>query len=314
MTPAGPARVHSTLLAYDAVRAAGDDEAATKRLDQAMRVTAADVRAPITRAARALARGETTSAALRLPENAELAPIAEAHQPGSPPPRRGRQGGRRLRAQRQRASLPGPPGARQRRPGRGRAARGEAVRRGRALRRCDLAGRRARRRPPDAPRRRRPLAGAARGARGRRGPSRAHGACHRAWRQRPRRRVARERRLLRVRRAGRPVVAHRTAHRADRSPSRRDRVHARDETPRRCGRRALDARGGRRAHRPVAARAQRAAGSPESRALVQIGRLLASSAPPGDVEASLEGLGDGKHPWHAPSRSRWPRARAAHST
>ena len=78
MTPAGPARVHSTLLASEALRASGDDDGATKRLDQAARITASDVRAPIARAARALARGETASAALRLPENPELAPVADA--------------------------------------------------------------------------------------------------------------------------------------------------------------------------------------------------------------------------------------------
>ena len=78
MTPAGPARVHSTLLASEALRASGDDDGATKRLDQAARITASDVRAPIARAARALARGETASAALRLPESPELAPVADA--------------------------------------------------------------------------------------------------------------------------------------------------------------------------------------------------------------------------------------------
>lgn len=77
MTPAGAARVHSTLLAADALRAAGDDEASAKRLDQAARITASDVRASLARAVRALGRGETTSAALRLPETPELAPIAE---------------------------------------------------------------------------------------------------------------------------------------------------------------------------------------------------------------------------------------------
>jgi tetratricopeptide (TPR) repeat protein len=80
MTPAGPARVHSTLLAADALRAAGDDDGAAKRLDLAARITASDVRAPLARAVRALGRGETTSAALRLPETPELAPIAEAIQ------------------------------------------------------------------------------------------------------------------------------------------------------------------------------------------------------------------------------------------
>ncbi len=78
MTPAGPARIHSTLLASEALRAAGDEEAAVKRLDQAARITSADVRAPVARAARALGRGETASAALRLADSPELVPLTEA--------------------------------------------------------------------------------------------------------------------------------------------------------------------------------------------------------------------------------------------
>ncbi|HEX3346114.1 MAG TPA: hypothetical protein VHS09_16135, partial [Polyangiaceae bacterium] len=78
MTPAGPARIHSTLLASEALRAAGDEEAAVKRLDQAARITTGDVRAPVARAARALARGETASAALRLSDAPELVPLADA--------------------------------------------------------------------------------------------------------------------------------------------------------------------------------------------------------------------------------------------
>lgn len=79
LTGAGPARVHSTLLAAEAMRAAGDEDGATKRLDQAARIASGDVRAAILRAARALGRGETTSAALRVPEGAEeLTPLSEA--------------------------------------------------------------------------------------------------------------------------------------------------------------------------------------------------------------------------------------------
>jgi tetratricopeptide (TPR) repeat protein len=78
MTPAGPARVHSTLLAAEALRAAGDEEGAAKRLDQGARIATTDVRAPIARAARALAKGETASAALRLADSPELAPVADA--------------------------------------------------------------------------------------------------------------------------------------------------------------------------------------------------------------------------------------------
>jgi cellulose synthase operon protein C len=78
MTPAGPGRVHSTLVASEVLRASGDEEAAVRRLDQAARITTADVRAPIARATRALARGETASAALRLADLPELAPLSEA--------------------------------------------------------------------------------------------------------------------------------------------------------------------------------------------------------------------------------------------
>ncbi len=78
MTPAGPARVHSTLLAAEALRAAGDEEAAGKRFEQAARISTADVRAALARAVRALARGDTSSAALRLPDSPDLAPVAEA--------------------------------------------------------------------------------------------------------------------------------------------------------------------------------------------------------------------------------------------
>ncbi len=81
MTPAGPARVHSMLLTVDALRAAGDEDGTSKRLDQAARIGAGDVRAVILRAVRALARNEVSSATLRLPEGVEdLAPVADALQ------------------------------------------------------------------------------------------------------------------------------------------------------------------------------------------------------------------------------------------
>jgi Tfp pilus assembly protein PilF len=78
MTPAGPARVHSTLLAASALLAAGDYDAASKRLEQAARVSTGDVRAAIARATHALGRREVASASLRLPDSPALAPIAEA--------------------------------------------------------------------------------------------------------------------------------------------------------------------------------------------------------------------------------------------
>jgi len=70
--------VHSTLLAADALRDKGDDDAAAKRLDQAARVSTGDVRAAVARAVRALGRRETASPALRLGDAPELAPLTAA--------------------------------------------------------------------------------------------------------------------------------------------------------------------------------------------------------------------------------------------
>jgi tetratricopeptide (TPR) repeat protein len=80
VAPAGPARVHATLLAAELLRTAGDDEGAAKRLDQAARITASDVRAPLARAVRALQRGDTSSSVLRLPDSPELGSLAQALQ------------------------------------------------------------------------------------------------------------------------------------------------------------------------------------------------------------------------------------------
>jgi len=78
MTPNGPARLHSTLLAAAALSAAGDEDGASKRLEQAARISTTDVRAAVLRATRALGRGETASAALRLPDSPVLSPIGAA--------------------------------------------------------------------------------------------------------------------------------------------------------------------------------------------------------------------------------------------
>ena len=80
MTPAGPARVHSMLLAVDALRMAATrtepPSGSTRR-----RIGTGDTRALILRAVRALGRNETTSATLRLPDAVEeLVPVAEALQ------------------------------------------------------------------------------------------------------------------------------------------------------------------------------------------------------------------------------------------
>jgi tetratricopeptide (TPR) repeat protein len=77
-SPAGPVRVHSALLAAEMMRVAGHDEAASERFENAARIPTADVRAAVARAAHALARDETANAALHLPDAPELAPVAEA--------------------------------------------------------------------------------------------------------------------------------------------------------------------------------------------------------------------------------------------
>jgi tetratricopeptide (TPR) repeat protein len=79
LTPAGPARVHSMLLAATAAAADGDDDDTGKRLDQAARLAPTDTRVATARAARALAKRDLASAAaLRFAEGPDLAPIAGA--------------------------------------------------------------------------------------------------------------------------------------------------------------------------------------------------------------------------------------------
>ncbi len=79
MTPAGPARAHTMLLAADAAVAEGDEDDASKRLDQAARLAPTDARVAAARVARALAKRDAGAAAgLRLADVPELAPIAEA--------------------------------------------------------------------------------------------------------------------------------------------------------------------------------------------------------------------------------------------
>jgi tetratricopeptide (TPR) repeat protein len=77
-TPEGPARLHSALLVADTLRAAGQEEAALRALETAASMSTTDVRAAVARAANALARTEVTSAALRVPGTPELALLAEA--------------------------------------------------------------------------------------------------------------------------------------------------------------------------------------------------------------------------------------------
>jgi hypothetical protein len=78
VSPTPAARAHAALLAAEMLRIAGDDDAAAKRYDAAMRAAPGDVRAPVARAVRALARDETASPALRMPDAPQLAPVAQA--------------------------------------------------------------------------------------------------------------------------------------------------------------------------------------------------------------------------------------------
>jgi tetratricopeptide (TPR) repeat protein len=78
MTPAGPARAHTMLLAAAAAADDGDDDDAGKRLDQAARLAPTDARVAAARAARALARREGGAGGIRFADAPEIAPIAEA--------------------------------------------------------------------------------------------------------------------------------------------------------------------------------------------------------------------------------------------
>lgn len=76
--PTDHARIHSALLAAEALRARGDEEGASERLGEAAALGSADVRAAVLRATRALGRNETPGASLRISDSAELAPVARA--------------------------------------------------------------------------------------------------------------------------------------------------------------------------------------------------------------------------------------------
>jgi tetratricopeptide (TPR) repeat protein len=78
VTPVGPARTHSTLLIAELLQAGGSADEAAKRFEQAARASTADVRPALARAARALARGELTNVALRIPAAGPLGALAGA--------------------------------------------------------------------------------------------------------------------------------------------------------------------------------------------------------------------------------------------
>ncbi len=75
-SPAG--KLHATIYAAQAVAAGGDDEAAAKRYDVAARIAPSDARALLSRALRALMKGELTNAALKLPDAPELVGLSTA--------------------------------------------------------------------------------------------------------------------------------------------------------------------------------------------------------------------------------------------
>src|SRR5262249_46857273 len=71
-SPTAASRVHATLLAADVLRINDLGDAAVDRWDSACKLDPADTRAPIARAALALAQDDHTSGALRLADNSEL--------------------------------------------------------------------------------------------------------------------------------------------------------------------------------------------------------------------------------------------------
>ncbi|MGD0675377.1 MAG: tetratricopeptide repeat protein [Polyangiaceae bacterium] len=78
LTPPGPARLHSSLLAVEALRARGEEELGDEKLAEASRAGPPDVRAAIAQAARALARGDLSSPALQPTGAPELASLERA--------------------------------------------------------------------------------------------------------------------------------------------------------------------------------------------------------------------------------------------
>ena len=77
-SPTPSARAHATLLAADLLRLTERGDAAVERWDSACKLDPADVRAPIARAALALAQNDHTSGALLLAENSDLVEVDKA--------------------------------------------------------------------------------------------------------------------------------------------------------------------------------------------------------------------------------------------
>ncbi|MFO0670468.1 MAG: hypothetical protein U0235_12710, partial [Polyangiaceae bacterium] len=77
-TPSVTAKMHDALLAADVLRLGGDEEDARKRYEQAARIGAQDARLVVARAGMALAKNDTSSIALRIPDAEGLTPFARA--------------------------------------------------------------------------------------------------------------------------------------------------------------------------------------------------------------------------------------------
>ncbi|MBX3230913.1 MAG: hypothetical protein KIT84_36250 [Labilithrix sp.] len=77
-SPTSASRAHATLLAADILRANGDGDAAIERWDSACKLEPADPRAPVARAAIALAQESHASGALNLADNSELVAFDKA--------------------------------------------------------------------------------------------------------------------------------------------------------------------------------------------------------------------------------------------
>ncbi len=76
--PAGGARVHSMLLAVDALRMTGNDRAAGARVDEALRVAPGDSRVAVALAIRALSASGPAGSVSRLPDAPQVVAIARA--------------------------------------------------------------------------------------------------------------------------------------------------------------------------------------------------------------------------------------------
>ena len=77
-SPTPAARAHAILMAADVLRTNGDGDAAVERWNSACKLDPADVRAPAARAALALAQGNHTAAGTDLAENSELIALDKA--------------------------------------------------------------------------------------------------------------------------------------------------------------------------------------------------------------------------------------------